>query len=232
MTGNGVARSAEWELFEVNAAELRLLLERCLRRELVHDSRAAVARIQNLSVADLADEAITWALENWKAKPTATPPDLWIRKRALQLLDEALDAETLAAESRAEERAVERRLVAHDLTDDVGDEERADWLDMADLAKRGLKRVRDLGEDEPFDGLESDPQVSSPQDRLDERESIAMVERAMLRLPEGRRKAVAHRFLDGLPVEEIAYLLDSTAGAVEREIAAGIKDLQVALAAS
>jgi len=232
MTNNGVARSAEWGLFEANAAELRVLLERCLRRELVHDSRAALARIQNLSVADLADEAITWGLENWKAKPTATQPDLWIRKHALLLLDEALDAETLAAESRAEERDAERRLVAHDISDDGDDEERADWLDMAQLATRGDRREKDGGEDEPFDGLESDPQVSSPQDRLDERETIEELERAMLRLPEQRRRAVAHRYLDGLCVEEIAYLLEIRSDVVEREIVAGLSELQAALAES
>jgi DNA-directed RNA polymerase specialized sigma24 family protein len=232
MTGNGVARSAEWERFEANAAELRLLLERCLRRELVHDSRAAVARIQNLSVADLADEAIAWGLENWKAKPTATPPDLWIRKHALQLLDEALDAETLAAESRAEERSVERRLIAHDLVDDGDDEERADWLDMAQLAGRADRREKDGGEDEPFDGLESDPQVSSPQDRLDERETIEALERAMLHLPERTRRVVAHRFLDGLSVPEIAYLLEVRAETVESETVDGVSALRAELAAS
>lgn len=229
MNGNGVARSVEWQAFEANAAELRRLLERGLRRELVHDPRAAVARIQNLSVADLADEAFAWALENWKQKPTSTSPELWTRKRAHQLLDEALDSETLAAESRAEERATERVLLAHDIHDD--DEERADWLDMAELAGRRKKHDKDLGDDEPFDGLESDPQVSSPSDRLDGRETLIELERAMLGLPEARRKAVAHRYLDGLSVEEIAYLLDSPAVAVEREIATGLVDLQRALAA-
>jgi RNA polymerase sigma factor (sigma-70 family) len=195
----------------------------------VHDPRAGVARIQNVSVADLADEAFAWALESWKQKPTTTSPELWTRKHAHQLLDEALDAEALAAESRAEERATERVLLAHDLHED--DEERADWLDMAELAGRATKHDKDLGEDEPFDGLESDPQVSSPSDRLDGRETLVELERAMLGLPEQRRKAVAHRYLDGLSVEEIAYLLDSPAVAVEREIATGLAELQRALAA-
>jgi len=231
-SNNGAPRSTEWGLFEANAAELRMLLERCLRRELVHDSRAAVARIQNLSVADLADEAITWGLENWKAKPVATPPDLWIRKRALQLLDEALDAEALAAESRAEERSVERRLIAHDLIDDGADEERADWLDMAQLATRDQGREKDGGDDEPFDGLESDPQVSSPSDRLDERETIEALERAMLHLPERTRRVLAHRFLDGLSVSEIAYLLEVRTDTVEREMTDGVSALRTELAAS
>lgn len=229
MNGNGGSRSVEWQAFEANAEELRRLLGRGLRRELVHDPRAAVARIQNLSVADLADEAFAWALENWKQKPTTTTPELWTRKRALQLLDEALDSEALAAESRAEERATERVLLAHDVHED--DEERADWLDMAELAGRAKARDADGGDDEPFDGLESDPQLSSPPDRLDGRETLVELERAMLRLPENRRKAVAHRYLDGLSVEEIAYLLDSPPVAVEREIATGLVELQRSLAA-
>jgi DNA-directed RNA polymerase specialized sigma24 family protein len=232
MRTNDASRSAEWRTFEANVADLRRLLERGLRRELVHDPRAAKVRIQNLSVADLADEAITWGLENWRAQPAATSPDIWVRKRALQLLDEALDAESLAAESRAEERAAERRHMAHDLMDDGDDEERTAWLDMAGLATRTKKHEKDGGEDEPFDGLESDPQVSSPEERLDERELIAQMERALLALPDCRRRIVSHRYLDGLTVEEIAYIQDMSKHAVQLEIVTGLRELQLALKGS
>lgn len=230
MSTNGVARSAEWGLFEEYAADLRRILTRTLRRELVHDARSATARIQNLPVADLADEAIAWGLENWKAKPHATSPESWVRKRALQLLDELLDGEALAAESRAEERDVERRVLAHELLSDAHDEERADWLDMAELALRSRRHERPSPDDEPFDSLESDPQVSSPEERLGDRETILRLERALLRLPEKRRKIVAHRFLDGLEVAEIAYIVEEPAKAVEQEIAAGLRDLQAEMA--
>ena len=231
MTSNGVARSAEWGVFEEYAGDLRRMLSRTLRRELVHDARSATARIQNLPVGDLADEAIAWGLENWRSKPHATSPETWVRKHALQLLDELLDDEALAADGRAEERDAERRLLAHELLSDQHDEDRADWLDMAELALR-RRRERPSPDDEPFDGLESDPQVSSPEDRLDERETILRLERALLRLPEKRRKIVAHRFLDGLAVEEIAYLVDEPAKSVEHEIAAGLHDLQAEMAAA
>jgi DNA-directed RNA polymerase specialized sigma24 family protein len=230
MTANGTVRSAEWGLFEEYAGDLRRMLSRTLRRELVHDARSAAARVQNLPVADLADEAIAWALENWKAKPHATTPEAWVRKHALQLLDELLDGEALAAESRAEERDAERRGLAHELLEDAHDEERADWLDMADLALRSRRQARPSPDDEPMDSLESDPQVSSPEQRLGERETIVRLERALLRLPEMRRKVVAHRFLDGLAVEEIAYLVDEPTKAVEQEIAAGLRDLQADMA--
>jgi len=42
---------------------------------------------------------------------------------------------------------------------------------------------------------------------------------------------VAHRYLDGLDVKEIAYLLDTPIEAIEREIVAGIRDLQTDFAA-
>jgi RNA polymerase sigma factor (sigma-70 family) len=226
MTANGAARSAEWGVFEEYAGELRQMLSRTLRRELVHDARSATARVQNMPVGDLADEAIAWGLENWRSKPHATSPETWVRKHALQLLDELLDGEALAADGRAEERDAERRLLALEILSDQHDEERADWLDMAGLALRGRRPERPSPDDEPFDSLESDPQVSSPEERLDERETIVRLERALLRLPEKRRKVVAHRFLDGLDVAEIAYLVDDTAPAVEREIAAGLRDLQ------
>lgn len=230
MTSNGVARSGEWGVFEEYAGDLRRMLARTLRRELVHDARSATARIQNLPVGDLADEAIAWGLENWRQKPHATSPETWVRKRALQLLDELLDGEALAAESRAEERDAERRVLAVELLEDAHDEERADWLDMAGLAMRRRRRERPSPDDEPFDSLECDPQVSSPEERLGERETILRLERALLRLPEKRRKIVAHRFLDGLAIEEIAYLVDEPAKGVEQEIAAGLRDLQAEMA--
>ena len=230
MRSNGESRSAEWGLFEEYAGDLRRVLARTLRRELVHDARSATARIQNLPVSDLADEAITWGLENWRSKPHATSPESWVRKHALQLLDELLDSEALAAESRAEERDAERRVIAHEILSDAHDEERSDWLDMADLALRSRRRVRPAPDDEPFDSLECDPQVSSPEERLGERETIVRLERALLHLPEKRRKVVAHRFLDGLDVAEIAYLVDEPANAVESEIAAGLRDLQAEMA--
>jgi len=229
MTSNGAARSAEWGVFEEYAGDLRRMLSRTLRRELVHDARSATARVQNMPVGDLADEAIAWGLENWRSKPHATSPETWVRKHALQLLDELLDDEALAADGRAEERDAERRVLALELLSDQHDEERADWLDMAELALR-RRRERPSLDDEPFDSLECDPQVSSPEDRLDERETIVRLERALLRLPEKRRKVVAHRFLDGLAIEEIAYLVDEPAKLVEREIAAGLRDLQADMA--
>ena len=221
-------RSAEWIDVEATAAEVRRRIERTLRRELIHDPRAGLARRQNLAASDLADEAFAWSLENWRAKPSAVAPEQWMRKRALQILDEALDREALAAESRAEERAAERRLIAHDLPRD--DDEREGWVEIADLATRRRRREIDGGDDDPFDGLAGDPLLSSPADRLDERETLVELERAMLTLPERRRKAVAHRFLDGLEVEEIAYLLDAPVAEVRSEILAGLSDLQRSLA--
>jgi RNA polymerase sigma factor (sigma-70 family) len=202
-----------------------------LRRRLVHDPRAVAERPHSIAAADLADESFTWALEYWKAKPSSVTPEQWMRKRGLQILDEALDREALAAEGRAEsvaeERDAERRLLAHQLL--RHEDERADWLDMAGMAAADGKTEADGGEFDPFDGIACDPLVSSPSERLDERETLVALERALLSLPEHRRKIVAHRYLDGLAVEEIAYLLDAPPADVRVEIASGIEDLRRAV---
>jgi len=231
MRDNGSPRSDEWTEVQRTASELRRRLERLLRRRLVHDPRAVVERPHAIVSADLADEAFTWALENWKAKPSAVTPELWMRKRGLQLLDESLDRESLAAEGRAEnladERDAERRLLAHQLL--RHDDERADWIDVSGMAAADGKADSDGGEFDPFDGIACDPLVSSPSERLDEREMLVALERALLSLPEHRRKIVAHRYLDGLAVEEIAYLLDAPPADVRVEIASGIEDLRRAV---
>jgi len=231
MRDNGSPRSEEWVDVQQTASDLRRRLERMLRRRLVHDPRAVVERPHAIVAADLADESFTWALENWKAKPSSVPPEQWMRKRGLQLLDAALDREALAAEGRAEsvaeERDAERRLLAHQLL--RHDEERADWIDMSGMAADDGKTEGEAGEFDPFDGIAGDPLVSSPSERLDERETLAALERALLSLPEHRRNIVAHRYLDGLAVEEIAYLLDAPTDDVRVEIASGIEDLRRAV---
>lgn len=219
--GNHLPETAEWREFRTNAVEHRRDLERAIRRRLVHDPRTANARVQNVSARDLADEALVWALDRWRAKPAGTSPVLWMQKRALSLLDEALDRESLAAESRAEERAEELRLRSHDLLQD--DEERSRWLEL--LSPDDTPET-----EEPFDGLASDPQVSSVESRIDETERLLELDRALLRLPEVRRRVVVHRYLDGLDPDDVAYLLDMTTQEVDVELRAGVKALRLALA--
>jgi DNA-directed RNA polymerase specialized sigma24 family protein len=229
MSVNGVTRSAEWREVERSAGDVRRRLERLLRRELVHDARTSSARLHNVVAEDLADEAFAWALENWKAKPATTAPEQWMRRRALQILDESIDREALVAESREEERDVERRFLAHELLKD--DDERAGWLEVAELALRRRRASSDGTEEVPFEALECDPLVCSPADRLDERETFVELERSLLRLPELRRRAIAHRYFDGLAVEEIAYLLDVPVADIRSEIHQGLTDLHHGLAA-
>jgi RNA polymerase sigma factor (sigma-70 family) len=225
---DGRPRPDDWREVETTASDVRRRLSRTLRRELVHDPRSTAARRQNFAPDDLADEALAWAFENWKAKPAAVTPEQWMRKRALQILDESLDREALAAESRAEERAVESGRLADDAHNE--DEGRADWIDVSGMAAADGKTDGDVSED-PFDGLVGDPLVNSPADRYAERETLAVLDAAMRGLPERRRRVVAHRYFDGLAVEDIAYLLDTTSGDVRHEIAAGIEDLRREVAA-
>lgn len=219
--GNHLPETSEWREFRANAVHHRRDLERAIRRRLVHDPRSATARVPNVSARDLADEALVWTLDRWRAKPSGTPPVLWMQKRALTLLDEALDREALAAESRAEERAEERRLRSHDLLQD--DEERARWMEL-------LSPDDGPETEEPFDGLASDPDVSSLESRIDDTERLLELDRALQRLPEVRRRVVVHRYLDGLDADDVAYLLDMTAQEVEVELRAGVKALRLALA--
>lgn len=213
------APTGEWSDYRQDAARHRRELERTLRRQLLHDPRAAVARLHNVAPRDIADEAITWALGEWRSKPTGTAPDQWTRKRALQILDESLDREALAAESRDEERREETRLHAQEILAD--EEERARWMEMLD------------GEESdppvPFEGLAADDDVSSVESRLAATEMLGELDRALGRLPEVRRRAVVHHFLDDLAIDDVAYLLDLPASEVETEIAAGMKSLRLAL---
>src|SRR5947207_7887685 len=173
-------RPDDWRELETTASEVRRRLARTLRRELVHDPRSTLARTANIAADDLADESFTWALENWRAKPATVSPEGWMRKRGLQILDESLDREALAAESRAEERAVESDRLAGDAPNE--DEDRADWIDVSGMAAGDGKTDGDVSED-PFDGLVGDPLVTSPAERYAERETLGVLETAMRGLP-------------------------------------------------
>jgi len=233
-----IPSSPEWDAFREDLVDHRKRLERMLRRELVHDPRSATARLQNVAAQDLADDAICHVLDGWRSKPAGTTPFQWMAKHGLHLLDRELDREALAAESRAEERAEEGRLLAHDLMHD--DEERARWLEMAGMGfpnSEGWTDPDAATDAEPpitsakeaphhFDGLQSPPDTSSPDERMQQAETLLELERAMLGLSETRRRAIAHRFLDGLDIEEICYLLDLPAEEVETEVRAGLATLR------
>jgi DNA-directed RNA polymerase specialized sigma24 family protein len=227
---NDMPSTPEWMEFRGKVVDHRKRLERALRRALVHDPRAETARLQNVAILDLADDALCRTLDEWRSKPGGTAPFQWMLKHALQLLDQALDREALAAESRREERQEEGKLVAYDLMHD--DEERRAWLEMAELTQLDFDDETDV--DAPstghqFDGLTSPPDTSSPDERLEQRETLVELERAMLGLSALRRRAIAHRFLDGLGIDEVAYLLDLDEDAAEIEISEALRSLRSTL---
>ena len=76
---SGRPETGEWTDFRDGAERHRHALERTLRRQLLHDPRAATARLQNFSPRDLADEALAWALEEARSKPSGTTPEQWMR---------------------------------------------------------------------------------------------------------------------------------------------------------
>jgi len=233
MRDDGRPRSEEWTDVARAASEVRRRLQRMLRRRLVHDERTSAERPRAILAADLADDAFAWALDNWRAKPATVTPEQWMMKRGLSLLDDALDREALAAEGRAEtlaeERGAERRLLAHALL--RSEDGRRDYVDLAGMATSDGRADGEPEEYDLFDETACDPLVASPSDRIDERERLAHVESALSSLADHRRRIVAHRYLDGLSVEEIAYLLDAPELDVKAEIAAGIEDLRRAVLA-
>lgn len=211
--------SEEWTAFQQNALEHRKDLERTLRRLLTHDRRTDGARASGVSARDVADEALTWALSEWRSKPSRTPPAQWMRKRAIQLLEEALDRETLDDEGRREELLEERR--QRKLEHVVDDEERTRWRDLI-----GSRREPPV----PFDGLAADDQVSRVESRLDETELLEQLDRELGNLPEIGRRVLVHRYLDDLGVDDIAYLLDLPVEDVQRELDGAVADLRRRLA--
>jgi DNA-directed RNA polymerase specialized sigma24 family protein len=226
----GGPTTPEWTEFRSSVVEQRKRLERALRRELVHDARSATARLQNVAVLDLADDALCRTLDEWRSKPGGTAPFQWMLKHALKLLDEALDREALAAESRREERIEEKKLVAYDLSHD--DEERTRWLEMVELTQLDVDsestdaRGPLSSDGHQFDGLTSPAGTSDPDERFRQREALLELEQALLDLPGLRRRAIAHRFLDGLDVEEVAYLLDLEEDDAEIEISEALRTLR------
>ncbi len=223
--------TAEWSDFRDRVVQHRQTVERTLRRELVHDPRAGSVRLQNVAVRDLADEALCQVLDDWRSKPGGTPPFQWMLKRGLHLLDETLDREALAAESRAEEREEQRRLFAHEILHD--DEERARWREIAGFATRAAADAGtvETGDDRlHFDGIASS-RNATPERQVEALETLRMLADALLTLSEPQRRAVSHRYLDGLDVDDVAFLLDVSATDVAMHLEAGLAALRVALAA-
>jgi RNA polymerase sigma factor (sigma-70 family) len=219
--GSAEVTPEEWRSFREDASKHRRALERIVRRTLVHDPRVAEARLRNLDPVDFADEAMCWALSEWRAKPSGVTPEQWARKRALQILDAALDRESLNAEGRAEERRVESQLRAGEI--EPQDEVESLWREVFE------EETREIPPD--FEELPSDPAVSQADVRFSEAERVTELTQALRRLPDLQRRVVSLRFLDGLKADDVAYLLDLTPEQASQEMAEALRALRTELAA-
>jgi RNA polymerase sigma factor (sigma-70 family) len=213
--------SAEWRELRENAELHRDDVVRHLRHRLAGDPRADATDL--LSLREIAEEAYALAVEDWRSKPAAISPAAWLRRHALVILDAALDEAALAAEGADEERRAERPEAQQD-REDVEEGRRA-WFEMVDRDDEGGLPASITEELGTFDLLVCDPTVSSPEERMRERELLAEIGRALQSLPERSRRAVAHRYLDGLPLAEVAYLLECSEAEAQSEIAAGLAEL-------
>ena len=214
--------SAEWLAFEAQAEELRWGLARELEARFAGDPRVSLA--PDVSFDEIAEEAFALAFEQWRAKPAAVAPATWMRRHATSVLEATLDAAALAAESAGEEREAERGEAIASRAD--AEEGRRQWSELVDPDDEGapvLSITEELGS---FDLLVCDPLVSSPEDRMREHELLAEIGRALQGLPDRLRRAVAHRYLDGLPMVEVAYLLECTETEARQAVTSGLAELR------
>ena len=90
--------------------------------------------------------------------------------------------------------------------------------------RRRREEARHIG-DLDLDALQLDDLVSSPDAALAQRDDVAIVRRALVKLPAAYRDAVALRDIHELSYEEIAQRLQLPEGTVKSRINRGRKDL-------
>jgi RNA polymerase sigma-70 factor (ECF subfamily) len=120
--------------------------------------------------------------------------------------------------------------------------QQAAWLrrvlacNLADEIRRMGAARRDVGREQSLEqGLEESSSrleawlaasQSSPSEQAIRNEDLLRVAQALTRLPEDQRQAIELHHLHGLPVTEVARLLDRSTGAVGALLARGLKKLR------
>lgn len=210
----GVALDRNWQQFRGDSRRALAVAERCVRHVLTHDPRSASCRVAAIDPSEIASAAFGWALEERDSMPSSATPMLWMLRRALETLDERLDAAASGTDGASVRPgpagaadAVER-LRAMGVLDD--ESERARWLDLASAE------------------LDMTGEVScGAACAAGDPARLAAIEQAITRLPERRRRVVELRLLDDLPTEDVAWLLDMTDDEVRRELASGLKAIRL-----
>jgi RNA polymerase sigma-70 factor (ECF subfamily) len=81
----------------------------------------------------------------------------------------------------------------------------------------------------PRDGLDAPDAAPSPEETLEEQESLALLSTALKRVPEPRRSVLMLHDLDGIQVVEIARRLSITRFGVYARLRKGRKELASAM---
>jgi DNA-directed RNA polymerase specialized sigma24 family protein len=208
-------REVEWADYTAHLPQHVDGVLRMLAIVLAHDVRRQDGDVKREVAGELASEAVAWVAAHRSEAPADAPPALWLRKVALTLLDERLEKEAIANGGVYRSWAGETGSPIAPLLEDA--RERSRWSRVAE-------RVEAESRGEPV------RQAAGPQE---EHERIRALERALLRLPEVRRRAVTHHYLDHLAHNEIGFLLEISVDEVALELDAGLKGiwLEMGLAA-
>lgn len=183
-----------------------------LRFALTYDARRDERKDATPLPEDLCDEAIEWIEAHTEDRPTGVLPALWLRKVALARLDEQLERQALSNGGvyRSWSGAADLLLAPEAHHDPV---ERGRWLQVHARAASDARHAP----------------VSIAPDGAAERERMARLERAIVRLPELRRRVVLHYYFDQLTSEEIAYLLEATVEEIDQELLSGRRGVGIEL---
>ncbi|MCG3133251.1 MAG: hypothetical protein HMLKMBBP_00376 [Planctomycetes bacterium] len=205
----GVRLPRPWQDFRAAAPRMLALAERCVRHAVAHDSRAASVRVASIDAAGIASAAYGWALAERGAMPSSATPVQWMLRRAIELVDERLEAAD-AHGARRPPAPAEERLRAMGVLDD--ESERARWLDLAAAE------------------CEMTGEIGAGATATRDTARLVAVEEEIQRLPERRRRVVELRLLDDLTTEDAAFLLEMTEDEVRRELASALKAIRLGVA--
>jgi RNA polymerase sigma factor (sigma-70 family) len=200
--------------YQSELPRLRGAIERMLRLAHAYDARRDDRSDGEALLDDLCEEAVEWIEAHTEDRPSGVGPSLWLRKTALGRLDEHLERQALANGGlyRSWSGTADLLLAAAAHHDPV---ERKRWLQVHARAAA--------------DGSRSPVSIAISAD--EERERMARLERAIVRLPELRRRVVLHYYFDQLTSDDIAYLLDSTVEEIEQELLSGRRGVGIELCA-
>ena len=192
---------------------LRGRVARLVRREIVHDPSLSEVPKEAISVPDVVDEAMVWALEHMGRRPAWLTPEQFLWRRVLHQLDLARESVLRARAGEAEEAEVASRHREPNPELDM------EWEEAEDLIYGG-------GEPLPLDLDEASRTDSDPAEILDREAAQQAVSDALRELPDSQRRAVLLHDLEGYDPQEIAFVLSVGEDRVREDLEAARRALR------